>query len=148
MRQEQPRLDPADGVFDQRSRIPALFVRDRGPQVLDFNRALADEDHLGDVIDPGHPGIANQLRIQCCNAVRLLRIAGGAGLPLQHTGRAVQFADGIDEGDKAVAGTQRPREPDLLMVRGWRIWTRPSWTKRSSNWMPCWSMWSQVSFPE
>ena len=93
-----------------------LLVGDGGPQVLDFNHALTDEDDLSDFIDPGHPGIANQLRIQSRNAVRLLGIAGGGGLPLQHTGCAVQFADGIDEGDKAVAGTQRAGESDLLMA--------------------------------
>src|SRR5271157_1827071 len=52
-----------------------------------------------------YPGITNQLGIQGRNAVRLLRIAGGAGLPLQHTGCVVQFADRIDEGNKAVAGS-------------------------------------------
>src|ERR1019366_9928335 len=65
--------------------------------------------------DPRHPGIANQLRIQGGNAVRLLGIAGRGGLPLQHTRRAVQFADSIDEGDKAVAGTQRACKSNLLM---------------------------------
>src|SRR5208337_4035936 len=116
VRQEQSGFDPADRVFDHGFELLPLLVRDRGSQVLDFHHALADEDDLGDVIDSGHPGIANQLRIQCRNAVRLLGIAGGGGLPLQHAGGVVQFADSIDEGDKAVAGTQRPRETNLLMA--------------------------------
>ena len=116
MRQEQSRLNPADGVVDQGLELLALLVSDGGPQVLDFYRALTDEDDLGDVIDPGHPGVANQLRIQGRNAVGLLRIAGGGGLPLQHTGCAIQFANSIDKSDKAVARTQRAREADLLMA--------------------------------
>src|SRR5208283_1100802 len=116
MGQEQSGLDPADRVFYQGFELVALLVRDCGPQVLDFHRALTDEDDLGDVIDPGYPGVANQLRIQGGDAVRLLGIAGGGSLPLQYTGSGVQFPDRIEEGDKAVAGGQRSREADLLMV--------------------------------
>src|ERR1019366_596583 len=114
--QEQSRLNPTYRVVDQRLELLPLLVRNSGPQVLDFYGALTNEDDLGDFIDPGHPGIANQLRIQGRDAVRLLRIAGRGGLPLQHTGRVVQFADRIDKGDKAVARTQRACESDLLMV--------------------------------
>src|ERR1019366_4343982 len=108
--------DPADRVIRQGFELLPLLVDDGSPQVLDFNRALTDEDDLSDFIDPRHPGIADQLGIQGRNAGRLLWIAGGAGLPLQHTGCAVQFTDRIDKGDKAVARTQRARESDLLMA--------------------------------
>src|ERR1022692_3333091 len=116
MGQEKSRLNPTYRVVDQGLELLPLLVGDSGPQVLDFYGALTDKDDLRDFIDPRHPGIANQLRIQRRNAVRLLRIAGGAGLPLQHTGCTVQFADSIDEGDKAVARTQRTCESDLLMA--------------------------------
>src|ERR1019366_1761996 len=116
VRQEQSRLNPADRVVDQGRKLLPLLVGDGGPQVLDFHHALTDKDDLSDFIDAGHPGITNQLRIQGRNAVRLLGIAGGAGLPLQHTGWAVQFTDRIDKGDKAVARTQRAGESDLLMA--------------------------------
>src|ERR1019366_3580481 len=109
--------NPTDRVVDQGFELLPLLVRDGGPQVLDFNHALTDKDDLSDFIDAGHPGITNQLRIQGRNAVRLLWIAGGAGLPLQHTGCIVQFADRIDKGDKAVAGTQRACESNLLMAQ-------------------------------
>src|ERR1019366_1291434 len=107
VRQEQPRLNPTYRVVDQGLELLPLLVGDGGPQVLDFYRALTDKDDLGDFIDPRHPGITNQLRIQGRYAVRLLGIAGGASLPFQYTGCAVQFADGIDKGHKAVAGAQR-----------------------------------------
>src|ERR1035438_3085125 len=81
MGQEQSRLNPTYSVVDQGFELLPLLVRDGGPQVLDFNHALTDKDDLRDFIDPRHPGITNQLRIQGRNAVRLLWIAGGAGLP-------------------------------------------------------------------
>jgi len=64
MGQEQSRLDPADGVIDQGCEFLALFVRNGGPEVLNFNQSLADEDHLGNFVDPGHPRIADELWIQ------------------------------------------------------------------------------------
>src|ERR1019366_4637177 len=79
--QEQSRLNPTDRVVDQGFELLPLLVGDGGPQVLDFYRALAHEDDLRDFIDSSHPGIADQLRIQGRNTVRLLGIAGGAGLP-------------------------------------------------------------------
>jgi len=63
VRQAQPRLDPSDRVFNQNFELIALCVGDGGPQVLDFNGALAHEDDLRDVIDSSHPRITNQLRI-------------------------------------------------------------------------------------
>src|ERR1019366_8594206 len=113
---EKSGLNPTGRVVDQGPELLPLLVGDGGPQVLDFNRALTDKDDLGNFIDSSHPGITNQLRIQCRNAVRLLGIAGGAGLPLQRTGCAIQFADRVDEGDKLVARTQRAGESDLLMA--------------------------------
>ena len=94
----------SDGrVVDQGLELLPLLLGDGGPQVLDFSAsALTDEDDLSDFIDSSHPGITNQLRIQGRYAVRLLGIAGGGGLPLQHTRCAVQFADRVDEGDKAL----------------------------------------------
>src|ERR1039457_3551979 len=112
MGQEQSRFNPTYRVVDQSLELLPLLVGDGGPQVLDFNHALTDKDDLSDFIDSSHPGVADQLRIQSRNAVRLLRIAGGGGLPLQYTGCAVQFADSVNKGDKAVARTQRARESD------------------------------------
>jgi hypothetical protein len=80
------RIPASDGVFDQGFKLTSLLVSDRRLEVLHCYRALADEDPLGDRIDTGHPGVANQLWIQCRNAIRLLRIAGGGRLPLRTQG--------------------------------------------------------------
>src|SRR5664279_183856 len=117
MGQEQSRLNPTYRVVDQGFELLPLLVGDSGPQVLDFYGALTNEDNLSDFIDSRHPGITNQLRIQGRNAVRLLGVAGRGGLPLQHTGCAVQFTDRIDKGDKAVARIQRACESNLLMAQ-------------------------------
>jgi hypothetical protein len=64
-RQEQLGLDPSHSVLDQSGETLALLVRNRGPEVLHFDQALADENNLGNLVDPCHPGIADELRIQC-----------------------------------------------------------------------------------
>src|ERR1035437_6304710 len=63
MRQEQPGLDPSDCVIDQGCELPALLVRNGGPEVLNFDQPLADENNLGNLVDPCHPRIADELRI-------------------------------------------------------------------------------------
>ena len=114
VRQEQPGLDPSDGVIDQSRELLALLVGDRGPEVLDFDQPLADENDLGNFVDSGHPRVADELRIQCGNAGRLFRISCRGGLPLQNAGRAVEFANGIDVSDEIVARAECPIELNLL----------------------------------
>jgi hypothetical protein len=64
MRQEETGLDPSDCVFHQSCKFLPLFLGNRGTQILDFNQPLAHEDNLGNFVDPGHPGIADELRIK------------------------------------------------------------------------------------
>ena len=112
--QEQPRLDPSDGVIDQGRELLALFVRNGGPEVLNFDQPLADENNLGDFVDARHPGIAGELRIQCGNAGRLFRISRRGSFPFQNAGRAVQFTNSVEVSYKIVARTEFPIELNLL----------------------------------
>jgi hypothetical protein len=73
--QEQSRLNPANRVIHQSRKFFPLLIRNGGPKVLDLNRALTDEDDLSHFLDSAHPGITNELRIQCGNTGRLLRIS-------------------------------------------------------------------------
>src|SRR5208282_504956 len=114
VRQEESGLDPSDRVIDQGCKLLPLFFRNGGPQVLDFNQALADENNLGDFVDPGHPRIADQLWIQCGNAGRLFRISCGGGFPFQNAGCSVQLTNGVDVSYEIVAGTKCPIELNLL----------------------------------
>jgi hypothetical protein len=62
--QELGGLNSSDCVFRQVSKLLALFVAYRGAQVLNLDQSLADEHDLGDFGNAGHPGVANELRIQ------------------------------------------------------------------------------------
>src|SRR5208283_660184 len=114
VRQEQPGLDPSHRVFDQGCELLPLLVRNGGPEVLNFDQTLAHENNLGDFVDPRHPGIADELRIQCRNAGRLFRVSCRSGLPFQNAGCAVEFTNGVDVSDKIVARTECPIELNLL----------------------------------
>src|SRR5450756_106150 len=63
--QEKSRLNPTYRVVDQGLELLPLLVGDGSPEILDFHHALTHENDLRDFIDPSHPGIANQLGIQC-----------------------------------------------------------------------------------
>ena len=51
-------------VSSTAARIGTLSIGDRGPQVLNFDEAFADEDYLSNFRNSGHPGIADELRVQ------------------------------------------------------------------------------------
>ena len=59
MRQETPRLNLVDGTVYQQPKLLSLFLRNCGPEVLDFYQSLANEYDLGHVFDAGNPGIAD-----------------------------------------------------------------------------------------
>src|ERR1035441_2657863 len=65
MWQKQPGLDPSDCVIDQSCELLPLLVRNGGPEVLNFDQALAYENNLGAFVDARHPRIADELRIEC-----------------------------------------------------------------------------------
>src|ERR1019366_2161512 len=114
MRQEQPRFDPSDCVIDQGRELLPLLVRNGGPEVLNFDQPLADENDLGDFVDAGHPRIADELGIQGGDAGRHFRISCRGGLPFQNAWRAVEFTNGVNVTYETVAGTQGPIELNLL----------------------------------
>src|ERR1019366_5113172 len=105
VRQEQSRLDPSDCVIDQGCELLPLLVRSGRSEVLHFDQALADENNLGNFVDPSHPRIADELRIQGGNAGRVFRISRRSSFPFQKTWCAVQFTNGVDVGDEIVART-------------------------------------------
>jgi len=114
MRQEQPGLDPSDCVFDQGCEFLPLLFRNGSPEVLNFDQTLAHKNNLGNFVDAGHPGIADELRIQYGNAGRLVRISCRGSLPFQNAWRAVQFTNSVDVRYKIVARTEFPIELNLL----------------------------------
>src|SRR5579872_4716587 len=118
MRQELRRLDPGDRVHDQLPELLPLFVGDGSTEVLDFDQPFADEDHLGDFGDAGHPGIADQLGVEGQESIRFFRVAAGGGLPLDQALGIVDFANGIDISDEVVVVGDRTFELDLQVLTG------------------------------
>src|SRR5437016_5360289 len=85
-------------------------------KILNLNQSLADEDDLCDFGDAGHPGVANQLRIQSQQSIRFLCVAAGSGLPLDQGARAVQRSDRVDVGYEVILVGNRPPELDLQVA--------------------------------
>jgi hypothetical protein len=113
MRQELCGLDSLDRVSYQATEFLALIIGNGGSQVLHLHKPFPNEHDLGDFGNSSHPRIANQLRIQREQPVRLFRVSARRRFPLQKAARAVESADGINVGDKVVLSSNWPREFDL-----------------------------------
>jgi hypothetical protein len=64
VRQELGFFNPTNRVLRQLTKLMALFLCDRGPEILDLNESLADENDLSDLRNAGDPGVANELWIE------------------------------------------------------------------------------------
>ena len=91
----------------------ALVIGDGGSQVLHLDQSLADQHDLGDFGNASHPRIANQLRIQRQQTLRLFRVSARRGLPLQQAALSIEFADGVDVGHEVVLSGELPVKLDL-----------------------------------
>lgn len=56
-------FDLVDRRFDQPTELTALFLGDRGFQILDLRPLFSHEHNEGDVGNATNPGIANEPRI-------------------------------------------------------------------------------------
>lgn len=139
------RLDSTDCVFYQGAKLLALFVRYRGPEILNLNKALANENDLGDIGNPSNPGVADKLRIQRQQTVRLFGVSARRGFPLQQATLAIEFPDGIDVGDEIVAARKRSSEFHLQISLRLAYADTTVLAKAVSNASPCRSMRSQES---
>jgi hypothetical protein len=80
---------------------------------LDFHQSLADKYHLCNLRNTRYPRIADKLRIQSKQSLRLFRVSARRRFPLQQTTLPIKFPDGVDVGDEVVAASNRPGEFDL-----------------------------------
>ena len=85
-------------------------------KILNLNQSLADEDDLCDFGDAGHPGVANQLRIQSQQSIGFLCVAAGSGLPLDQAAGAVQLSDRVDVGYEVILFGNGSHELDLQVA--------------------------------
>src|SRR5205807_757357 len=99
-------------------RIPGAAPRNRGPQILHFHQPLAHNNHHRHICNSCHPGIANQLRIECQQSIGRFRVAARSGLPLDEGASAIQLPNGIDEGHELVLAGNRSCKLDLQVAAG------------------------------
>src|SRR5207302_6734398 len=85
-------------------------------KILNLDQSLADEDDLCDFGDAGHPGVANQLRIQSQQSIGRLWIAAGRSLPLDQATCPVQLSDRIDVGYEVILLGNGSHELDLQVA--------------------------------
>src|SRR5207253_11231772 len=85
-------------------------------KILNLNQSLADEDDLCDFGNGGHPGVANQLRIQSQQSIRFLCVAAGSGLPLDQAACPVQLSDRVDVGYEVIGDWSHELD---LQVAAW-----------------------------
>jgi hypothetical protein len=85
-----------DGCFYQLAKFPTLFFIDGCLQILNFRNALANEHHERDIRDSGHPGVADELRIERQETIGLFRVARCGRFPIEDASRPVQLANRID----------------------------------------------------
>src|SRR6267143_2739256 len=93
-----------------------LFLADDRMEVLNLNQPLAYKHYLGHLGNPGNPGIANQLRIERQQPLRLLWIAAGSGFPFEQATLPVEFADCVDVGYELVVSADWQNEFDLQVA--------------------------------
>ena len=53
-----------DRRLNELAKLSMLVFIDGRPQILNFGCAFSDKDNEGNIGNPGHPGIANQLRVE------------------------------------------------------------------------------------
>jgi hypothetical protein len=114
--QKVGRLDAANLALHQATKLLSLFLGDGRAQVLNLDVTFADKYDLGDFRHASHPRVADKLRIQRWQSLRLLRVAARTGFPLQQTTFAVEFPDGVDIDDEVVAAGDLPGEFDLQIT--------------------------------
>ena len=111
-----------------------------------LDQPLADEDNLGDFSDAGHPGIADQLRIE---GQQIRPALPDSGWKWSSTPAGSECRPVLRWHRRRRRSHSGQSEACVNLTcwlrRGWRMRTRSSWAKRSSSWMPCCSMRSQVS---
>jgi hypothetical protein len=64
VRQKLGSFDALDGIAHELAKFLALFVCNGGVQVLHFDQSLAHKNNLSNFRNVGHPGVANELRIE------------------------------------------------------------------------------------
>src|SRR5271155_3204601 len=96
VRKELPRFNLICSCHNQLAKLPTLLFVYGCLQILNLGCVLSHEDNQSNIRDPSHPGITNQLWIECQETLWLVRIAAGRRFPVDNAFRPVELADRID----------------------------------------------------
>src|ERR1700745_3021970 len=102
VRREEARLDLTDRSLNETTVLASLLVRNGCFQILNFRNAFPNEGDDRNIANSADPGIANHLRIKRQKPRRFLGITARRSFPVDEALGAVEFADGINIGDKFV----------------------------------------------
>src|SRR5215469_13595009 len=116
VREELPCLDLIDRSLDQLAKLPALVLVDRGLQILNLRCVLSNKYDQGNLRNAGHPGITNELRIECQKTLRMFRISGGGRFPVDDAFCSIHLADRINVGHEITATGKRTRQLHLKIL--------------------------------
>jgi hypothetical protein len=112
VRQKMAGFNLLDGGFHQLAKFPALFFVDGCLQILNLRHAPGNKHNQGDIRDSGHPGVADELRIERQETLGLFRIARSGRFPIDAF-RPVQLANRIDVRYKLASARKSTRELGL-----------------------------------
>src|SRR5271154_5705263 len=116
VRKELPRFNLISGGLNQLAKLPALLFSDGYPQILNLRCVLAHEDNQSNIRNASHPGITNQLGIECQKTLRLFRIAAGRRFPVDDAFRPIQLTDRIEVREELAPGGKRARQFHLQIL--------------------------------
>src|SRR5271168_5437819 len=104
VRKELAGFNLISGGLNQLAKLPALLVINRCLKILNLGCVLSYENDQSNIGDSRHPGITDQLRIECQQALRLFGIAAGRRFPIDDAFRPVQLTDSVDIGEELAHG--------------------------------------------
>src|SRR6516165_2491099 len=96
VREELSCLDLIDRSLNQLAKLPALVLVDRGLQILNLRCVLSYKYDQGNFRNASHPGITNELWVECQKTFRMFRISGCGRFPVDNAFRSIHLADRID----------------------------------------------------
>src|SRR5437588_8619690 len=116
VRSKLSRFDLSDRCLHKAPELLAPLFRDRRSQILNFGSMLPDKDDQRYFRNPTDPRIADELRIERKQPLRLRRIATGCGLPIDQAMLAIDLPEGIQIGNEFAPSWQCSQDFNLQIL--------------------------------
>lgn len=109
-------FDLIDGCREETTEFQALFLGDRGLEVLNLRLMLSHEHDKGYIGNSGRPGVADKLRVEGQQPLGLVGVAARGCLPVHDTPTAVEFTNRINVRNELIGPGQLSYEFDLKIL--------------------------------